>query len=227
MTGSSRWSCWNAVSPRMTSWTTVSPVVGHAQAVGARALVGAAVALLGAVLGLPRLDVVAGGVRAVDLPALDELVEDLLVAVGARDLRDRVAVPVEPEPAQRLVDVLDVLGRVALGVGVLDAQEHLAAVVAGLEPVEQRGAGAADVQLAGRGGSESDAHRVIVGACSSVPTSRPPAEWPRRSNEGSTAAATPSRSSTRTRARGSRASTRPRRSRRSTPRSTGREVDAL
>ena len=45
--------------------------------------------------------------------------------------------------------------RRALAVGVLDPQQHLAAAAARVEPVEQRGAGAADVEEAGRGGGEA------------------------------------------------------------------------
>ena len=45
----------------------------------------------------------------------------------------------------------------ALAVGVLDAQEHLAAGAPGLEPVEQRGAGVADVQVARGRGREAQA----------------------------------------------------------------------
>jgi hypothetical protein len=45
--------------------------------------------------------------------------------------------------------------RRALAVGVLDAQQHLAAGVPRKEPVEQRRARATDVQVAGRGGREA------------------------------------------------------------------------
>ena len=60
---------------------------------------------------------------------------------SALGLVDGLAVPVEAEPAQHLEDVVDQLGPVALGVGVLDAQEELAPVPAGEQPVEQRRAG--------------------------------------------------------------------------------------
>ena len=43
----------------------------------------------------------------------------------------------------------------ALAVGVLDAQEERSAEPAGVEPVEQGRARAADVQEAGRGGREA------------------------------------------------------------------------
>ena len=56
-------------------------------------------------------------------------------------------------------------------VGVLDAQQEPAAVMAGIEPVEQRGAGAADMQIArGRGGEAGDdghcaAEMPVKGRC--------------------------------------------------------------
>ena len=66
-----------------------------------------------------------------------------------------------------LEDLLDVLGRRALAVGIFDAQHEAPACAAGQQPVEQRRAGAADVQRAGRGRSEADSHgrcRMLVGA---------------------------------------------------------------
>ena len=80
--------------------------------------------------------------------------------VRAADLR--ALVPVETEPAQAVENALDHVRRRALDVGVLDAQDEDAAVPAREEPVEERGAGAADVQVAGGRRSEADAdHRVI------------------------------------------------------------------
>ena len=67
----------------------------------------------------------------------------------------RLAVPIEPKPAQAVEDRLHRLRRRAFAVGVLDAQQELAADVLGVEPVEQRRARAADVQEAGRGGGET------------------------------------------------------------------------
>ena len=77
-------------------------------------------------------------------------------------LEDRLAVVVDPEPLERLEDLVDVLLRRALAVGVLDAQDELAAAPAGEQPVEQGGAGAADVEGARRRGSEADAHRALT-----------------------------------------------------------------
>ena len=81
----------------------------------------------------------------------------LAVARRARELVDRVAVPLDAEPGEPVEDGGDRrLGR-ALAVGVLDPQQHLAAAPAGIEPVEQRGARSADMQEAGgRGGKAGD-----------------------------------------------------------------------
>ena len=80
---------------------------------------------------------------------------DLAVPRGAGKLVDDVAVPIELEPFQPVEDGGNRrLGR-ALAIGVLDSQQHLAAVLPGIEPVEQRGAGAADMEEAGRGGRKA------------------------------------------------------------------------
>ena len=68
-------------------------------------------------------------------------------------------VPVESEPAQAVQDAVDQFGAVAIHVGVFDSQNEGAAQVAGKEPVEQRRAGATDMQIAGRRGREPDAGR--------------------------------------------------------------------
>ncbi len=67
------------------------------------------------------------------------------------------AVPVEAEPAQRLLDLVDRLRHLAARVRVLDPEPELAAVVAREQPVEEEGAHAADVQEAGRARSHADA----------------------------------------------------------------------
>ena len=78
--------------------------------------------------------------------------------------RDR-AVPVEAEPAQRLLNLVDRLGDLAARVGVLDPQAELAALVTGEEPVEERRVYPADVEKAGRARREADdwRHGAIVG----------------------------------------------------------------
>src|SRR5688500_6475875 len=73
-------------------------------------------------------------------------------------------IPVETEPAQAVDDAGDHLPRRALRVGVLDAQHERAAMPPREQPVEERRARAADVQVAGRGWSETNAngHQAIV-----------------------------------------------------------------
>ena len=76
----------------------------------------------------------------------DEPARLLLRALHAVELERRLAVPVDPEPAQRALDLLDGLLDLAARVGVLDPQEALAAAPAREEPVEEERAHAADVE---------------------------------------------------------------------------------
>lgn len=71
-------------------------------------------------------------------------------------------VPLDAHPREVAEDgVLRLLGR-ARGVGVLDAQDELAPDVLREEVVEERGAGASDVEVARRGGGEADAGLFLV-----------------------------------------------------------------
>jgi hypothetical protein len=79
------------------------------------------------------------------------------VAGGTAELVDDIAVPIEFEPFQSVEDCGD--GRLsrALAIGILDPQQHLAAALFGVEPVEQRGSGSPDMEKAcGRGGKAGD-----------------------------------------------------------------------
>ena len=78
--------------------------------------------------------------------------------------RDR-AVPVDPEPPERLLDLLGGVGDLAARVGVLDPEAALAALLARVEPVEEERSDTADVQEAGRarGHADANAHLGIVG----------------------------------------------------------------
>ena len=85
------------------------------------------------------------------------LVRDLGVTVGAFKLADRLAIPIQSQPRQTLEDRLGRFGGRTGAVRVLDPQQELAAAPARKEPVEQRGARAADVQIArGRRGEAGD-----------------------------------------------------------------------
>jgi len=85
----------------------------------------------------------------------EQALGDLAMAGGAAELVDDVAVPIELQPLQAVQDGVDrLLGR-TLAVGVLDPEQHLAAELFGIEPVEQRGAGTPDMEEAGRRGGEA------------------------------------------------------------------------
>jgi len=73
---------------------------------------------------------------------------------------------------KRIEDLLDVLRRRALAVGVLDAQHQLTAVVADEQPVEQRRTRAADVQRARRRWCEASPHASTLSPCLRLATPR-------------------------------------------------------
>ena len=86
------------------------------------------------------LDLVGRAPAFEGMPFVEQGIGDLGMALGARKLRNHIAVPVETEPAKPVENCVDCrLGR-AGAIGILDAQEELAAMVAGKQPVEQRGA---------------------------------------------------------------------------------------
>ena len=93
------------------------------------------------------------GVRAVDVEPLG-----LAVGAGVAARLDAFG-PVEPHPPQVLEDRRLGRARRPLEVGVLDPQDEGAARAARQQPVEERGAGVADVELPGGAGREPDAHR--------------------------------------------------------------------
>ena len=71
-------------------------------------------------------------VVAIGAAGFQQLVDDLAVAVGAGELRNRLAVVIDPQPPQALEDRgLSVLGG-AGAVGVLDPQQELPAGVTGV-----------------------------------------------------------------------------------------------
>ena len=133
-------------------------IVGDAQAHRPLRLGLTAEAAVGPMQLLVSLDVISGRVGAVGMPARQERCERLLMALGALGLEDRPLIPIELQPAQRVEDLLDVLGRGALAVGVLDAKHQRAPLAARQQPVEQGGAGAPDVERPGGRGSEPHAH---------------------------------------------------------------------
>src|SRR5882757_1762797 len=93
----------------------------------------------------------------IGLAAGEQLFGHFAMPGGAAELVDDVAVPIELEPLQTVENGGNSRFGRSLAIGVLDPQQHLAAALFGIEPVEQRGAGAADVEKAGgRGGEAGD-----------------------------------------------------------------------
>jgi len=95
----------------------------------------------------------------------EKLVCHLGMPLRAGELVHRVAVPIEAEPAHAVEDRLD--GRVGRSgtIGILDAEQELAAMMPGEEPVEERRACAADMQETRRGRREPCHHRPGFVAC--------------------------------------------------------------
>ena len=90
-------------------------------------------------------------------------------------------VPVQAEPAEIAEDRrFRHVGR-ALDVGVLDAKDERAAVAAREEPIEQRRAGVADMQMPGRARRESNAHRRMPRRAPRSPRRGPRRRPPRSS----------------------------------------------
>ena len=85
----------------------------------------------------------------------EQLVGDLGMARRARELEHRLAVPVDAQPVQAGDDRRHRRRRRASAVRILDAQPKGAARMPRIEPVEQRGARAADMERPGRGGGEA------------------------------------------------------------------------
>ena len=74
----------------------------------------------------------------------------------------RPLIPIEAKPPKPLDDAVDHGPGGALGVGILDAEDEGPALPARVEPVEERRARAADVQIAGWRRGEADADPLIV-----------------------------------------------------------------
>src|SRR3954466_6403362 len=122
---------------------------------------------------------VAAGEQLVGVRQIKSL--PLRLAIGAAAAADVGAfVPLEAEPAQVVEDALfRLLGR-ALDVGVFDAQDERAVVPAREQPVEERGAGVADVQLPGGTRGEPYSHLALSSAtaCAATASPRPTASTP-------------------------------------------------
>jgi hypothetical protein len=70
-------------------------------------------------------------------------------------------IPVETQPAKGFQDGLGMLGLRTVAIGVLDAEDEDPSVVSGEQPIEECGAGTADVKISRRGGSEPYSYRHV------------------------------------------------------------------
>ena len=102
-------------------------------------------------------------VAAIGAALLQHGQRHLSVASLARSLKNRRRVRVEAEPVETVDDDLGRRVGAAGAVGIFDPQQELAAVMAGEEVVEQRGAGAADVQESSGTRSETGSDRAHGG----------------------------------------------------------------
>ena len=59
-------------------------------------------------------------------------------------------IPAELEPVEAVEDGIERLLGVAFDIGIVDAEDHRSGVVAGVQPIEDKGPGAADVEVSGR-----------------------------------------------------------------------------
>src|SRR5690606_2452140 len=99
-------------------------------------------------------------------------IESVGLAVGAMRPTDaRALVPVEPEPEDRVEDLVLVLLGGPLQVGVVDPDDEDTAVMTGVEPVEQSGPGGPDVEDTGgrRGHAHPHAHAAATTLLARVP----------------------------------------------------------
>jgi hypothetical protein len=93
-------------------------------------------------------------------------IESLRLEIRAkRTANERTFIPVKSEPAHSVENAADHFSRRTLEVSVFDAQDEHAASAPGEQPVEKRGASAADVEVTrgGRGESDADGVHWVIG----------------------------------------------------------------
>src|SRR5215469_1505773 len=97
--------------------------------------------------------------------------EALGLAIGTEGAAHvRAFVPVETQPLQIGDQLIFEAGFAAVDVRVFDAEHHGPTLLAREKPIEESGAGVADVKVAGRGWSEADAdglghEEMLAGVC--------------------------------------------------------------
>src|SRR6202034_4329179 len=110
-----------------------------------------------------RLQFFLGAIATVGRTALEQLCNDGAIALVALRLKIRSLVRSQIKPAHSIQNHTNSVLRGPLAVGVLDAQDELAAVMTCIQPGEQRSTYTADVQHAGRarGKTGNDSHFVL------------------------------------------------------------------
>jgi hypothetical protein len=94
-------------------------------------------------------------VAVIGVAHFHQLAGDFSMAIGAAELADRLAIPIEAQPLEAIDQRNNGGFGGAFAVGVLDTEQHLAALVLGIGPTEQRRAGASNVEIASRGRGET------------------------------------------------------------------------
>ena len=94
-----------------------------------------------------RFELLGRGVALVGMALVEQLLCNLRMTLRPVGLEQGRRVVVETEPIQPVDDLVDGILRGSLAIGVFDPQQRLAAMMAGKEPVEQRSARAADVEI--------------------------------------------------------------------------------
>ncbi len=108
-----------------------------------------------AIAGTP-VDRLASAVAVVEVTRGEQLRGGVVVALAPLGLQVGTLVPADPEPVERIENACRPEGVASLPVGVLDAEHEGPAALVGEEPVVKRRTRPADVEEAGRGGSEPD-----------------------------------------------------------------------
>lgn len=103
------------------------------------------------------LDLGAGEVAGVDEALVREGLHRGDMGRGLVGLDDGADVPVDAEPGEEVDGEVDHAGLDARGVEVLDAEEDVPAALAGDGPVDEEGAGVAEVESPGGAGCEAGA----------------------------------------------------------------------
>jgi hypothetical protein len=95
----------------------------------------------------------------------EQVSRDFGMARGAGKLHHNLAVPIEIEPFHAFDNCFDCIIGGARTVCIFDAQQEFSTHVAGIEPVVERGARAADMEVACGGGRKARHNRAIRGTC--------------------------------------------------------------